>query len=206
MDNSKGQKMSAAIYLVTNHIADNDPLRTALRVGAVELVAADTHTERSVCAARLIALLAVAVYSGLISEKNASIISLELKHFTQSSEDVAESDVRALFIPTLNAHKGHKDTSQHRAVFHSPIEQQSRLLEKSNTENSNKDSRQRAILSFINNRKSAGIKDIASLFPGLSEKTIQRELGSMVAKGMITKRGDKRWSIYMAVGEHMALS
>jgi DeoR/GlpR family transcriptional regulator of sugar metabolism len=64
----------------------------------------------------------------------------------------------------------------------------------------NKNKRQHTILSFINDRKSAAIKDIAALFPDISEKTIQRELGTLVALGKITKRGNKRWSLYMAVG------
>jgi predicted HTH transcriptional regulator len=62
-----------------------------------------------------------------------------------------------------------------------------------------KDSRQEKILSFINERKSAVIKDITALFPEVSEKTIQRELGSLIDTGRITKRGSKRWSMYMAV-------
>jgi hypothetical protein len=63
----------------------------------------------------------------------------------------------------------------------------------------NKSARQDTILSFINERKSAVIKDIISLFPEVSEKTIQRELNALIDSGRITKRGTKRWSIYMAV-------
>ena len=63
----------------------------------------------------------------------------------------------------------------------------------------NKYKRQSEILSFINNKKSVAIKDISALFPDVSEKTIQRELGALVSTGKITKRGSKRWSLYMAV-------
>jgi predicted HTH transcriptional regulator len=62
-----------------------------------------------------------------------------------------------------------------------------------------KNARQDTILSFINDRKSVVIKDIVSLFPDVSEKTIQRELNKLVENGKITKRGSKRWSVYMAV-------
>jgi predicted HTH transcriptional regulator len=70
---------------------------------------------------------------------------------------------------------------------------------KNNINNDQKNKRQSDILSFINQRKSAVIKDIAALFPDVSEKTIQRELGALVDAGKITKRGSKRWSIYLAV-------
>jgi len=65
--------------------------------------------------------------------------------------------------------------------------------------NENKSKRQDAILSFINERKSVGIKDIAALFSDTSEKTIQRELATLVATGKVSKRGEKRWSIYMSI-------
>jgi DeoR/GlpR family transcriptional regulator of sugar metabolism len=65
--------------------------------------------------------------------------------------------------------------------------------------NENKSKRQDAILSLINERKSVGIKDISVLFSDTSEKTIQRELSTLVAAGKITKRGEKRWSVYLSV-------
>ncbi len=62
------------------------------------------------------------------------------------------------------------------------------------------------ILSIIKSKKdtlgfSAGvsIKDIASAFFDCSEKTIQRELNSLVAKGQLKKTGEKRWSRYQIV-------
>ena len=64
---------------------------------------------------------------------------------------------------------------------------------------SEKTDRQAAIVSLINDRKSATIKDIVTLFPDVSEKTVQRELIALVASGSITKRGEKRWSVYMSV-------
>ena len=40
------------------------------------------------------------------------------------------------------------------------------------------------------------IKDVAPLISGCSEKTVQRELGEMVASGILRKIGEKRWSRY----------
>lgn len=46
------------------------------------------------------------------------------------------------------------------------------------------------------NKDGVSIKDISLAFPDYSEKTIQRELNTLVAKGNLTKTGSKRWSRY----------
>lgn len=48
-------------------------------------------------------------------------------------------------------------------------------------------------------KKDLSIKDISTAFTDCSEKTIQRELNSLVSKGQIRKVGSKRWSRYMAI-------
>jgi hypothetical protein len=47
--------------------------------------------------------------------------------------------------------------------------------------------------------KEVSIKDISNSFKDCSEKTIQRELNSLVSKGQIKKIGSKRWSRYMII-------
>jgi len=62
------------------------------------------------------------------------------------------------------------------------------------------------IISLIKDKKDnkfgeqgVSIKDISLAFTDISEKTIQRELNSLVAKGKLKKTGAKRWSRYQAV-------
>ena len=59
------------------------------------------------------------------------------------------------------------------------------------------------ILSLIKDvdttKSGVSIKDISSAFTDCGEKTIQRELNSLVAKGLVHKIGAKRWSRYQAV-------
>ena len=62
-----------------------------------------------------------------------------------------------------------------------------------------KEKRKALILDFIKKTKDANIKDILSipyLSENYSEKTIQRELIDMVAKGTLLKKGERRWSRY----------
>jgi hypothetical protein len=59
-----------------------------------------------------------------------------------------------------------------------------------------KNSRQSIIISLLRRKKEIMIKDVSPLIHGCSEKTIQRELLSMVDKGILRKQGEKRWSRY----------
>ena len=194
MDTSKGQKIVAALYLVTNHLSDNDPLKIALRrhgIGLVDGISTASDSRRS----SIDMLLGAAVIAKIISEKNASIIMLELKHFTERTSAHHEDVVSMLFpvsppVSDISSKRPQVQLSFKETI--SPHSNRESYVGKGN--------RQQTILSFIDDRKAASIKDIAALFTDVSEKTIQRELGTLVASGKISKRGSKRWSVYMAVG------
>jgi hypothetical protein len=203
-DIEKGQKIVAAIYLITNHLSDNDPIRQSLRSLSASFVTS-SPLEQKTTISQIEILLGSAVLAGLISEKNSSIVIYEAKHFY--SDNSAEEVLGSLFGYENSNHlheqsfiKDIKKTSSY-GLIPSPKRPNDSLSYIKNHEKNiiNKDSRQNKILSFINERKSAVIKDIVLLFPEVSEKTIQRELGALIDSGRITKRGSKRWSIYMAV-------
>ena len=53
------------------------------------------------------------------------------------------------------------------------------------------------ILDFVKKGNGVSIKDIARVVRGCSEKTIQRELATLISQGLIERRGERRWSIYL---------
>ena len=59
-----------------------------------------------------------------------------------------------------------------------------------------KNTRQSIIIGVLKRKKEIMIKDVSPLIKGCSEKTIQRELLSMVKSGILKKEGEKRWSKY----------
>lgn len=59
-----------------------------------------------------------------------------------------------------------------------------------------KDRRQDTILSLIKKKKRVTIKEFQGVIKGCSEKTIQRELLTLVARGVLKKEGERRWSTY----------
>lgn len=187
----KGQKIVAALYLVTEHLSDNEPMKVSIRTKALELFG--DQIDRSAPISVLTNLLKSAAIAKIITEHNVTILVRELGFWIQQSADT--TSIAPMFADT--------DTYQSRTKlmsYKSPISDISHTkIQHTEVKQENKNKRQDQILSFINGRKSAVIKDISTLFPDVSEKTIQRELGTLVDTGKITKRGSKRWSIYMAI-------
>lgn len=62
-----------------------------------------------------------------------------------------------------------------------------------------KNNRQDIILSMLSSGVKLTIKDFAKNIKGCSDKTIQRELSSLVSKGVLKKEGERRWSKYFLI-------
>lgn len=57
-------------------------------------------------------------------------------------------------------------------------------------------SRRESIMAVLRSKGPSYIKDISLVVRDVSEKTIQRELSSLVAEGLVTRKGDRRWTTY----------
>jgi len=55
------------------------------------------------------------------------------------------------------------------------------------------------IKTVLEAKPQATIKDIAEVITDVSEKTIQRELNSLIEKGQVVREGERRWSRYSAL-------
>lgn len=207
-DSLKGQKIVAALYLVTGHLSENDPLKAELRRLSVELLNTPSESRKDL-ATRISNVLGAATLASLISEKNSEILNLELRLFSNIEKN-HEEDVQKFFGESSN-HSNSK--AHHPRVNHSRTLSDSYMSDSLSFKPKpkaskyeiifeNKNKRQNQILSFINEKKAVGIKDIATLFSDVSEKTIQRELGALVEQGKISKRGSKRWSVYMSITQN----
>ncbi len=51
-------------------------------------------------------------------------------------------------------------------------------------------------MSIVKEKGNISVKDISDRIKDFSEKTLQRELLKMVAKGVLNKEGERRWSRY----------
>ncbi len=59
-----------------------------------------------------------------------------------------------------------------------------------------KDKRQNIIIALVKKHRTLTIKGFTGVIKDCSEKTIQRELLALVAKGILKKEGERRWSTY----------
>lgn len=57
------------------------------------------------------------------------------------------------------------------------------------------------IKTVLEAKPQATIKDIAEVITDVSEKTIQRELNSLIEKGQVIREGERRWSKYSVSGK-----
>lgn len=55
------------------------------------------------------------------------------------------------------------------------------------------------IKTVLEAKPQATIKDVAEIITDVSEKTIQRELNSLIEKGQVVREGERRWSRYSVV-------
>ncbi|MFA5842009.1 MAG: hypothetical protein WC835_03575 [Candidatus Paceibacterota bacterium] len=106
-------------------------------------------------------------------------------------------------IPRAEEHKGQntiKDNIDTRLSFMPKLKIGSsteiQMVQRNIQSIQTKNKRREGILKILKKKKDVTIKDISETVPGCSEKTIQRELLSMVASGVLKKEGEKRWSRY----------
>lgn len=94
--------------------------------------------------------------------------------------------------PFYKGQKDIKDNQNYSVLNKMPIEK------KSPTEKKVKDksNRQEVITSMLKSGVKLTIKDFTKNIKDCSEKTIQRELLALVAKGVLKKEGERRWSKY----------
>ena len=221
----KTEKIVSVLYVVSKFFPQQDILTESLRKESMGLLSFVNHTVISSSGwsndsldktkqfmVSIISLLGVARLSGFISDMNYNIIIPELQSFVEMIQEKS----------------GENDLSISQDVFMSPVaETESQnsfkskiftqtknqgFLNKRQKENNkghikdNKDTgekrqdRRGLIVDFFKlASKPVSVKDVAFSVKNCSEKTIQRELISMVQEGVLLKEGERRWSRYTLV-------
>ncbi len=203
----KTEKIVQAIYLVTSHLNDTEPLKIELREKSLSLLSYSLalNSENSYERQELVrsflstgveisSLMRVASVSGNISTNNATILSNEIesvashvreKVFPQDSTKglILSKDFFATDIPEFE--KNDKGQNMVNKGLKMAVKQKDR-----------KNSRQHEILDLLKKQSHLTIKDFARVISDCSEKTIQRELIDLVEKGVVVREGERRWSRY----------
>ncbi len=212
----KTQKITQALYLLTDYFEPSEPLRSSIRINANLLLnnastllkndQKDKQNSSHLLMATFLETLAfieIASLINLLSDKNYSILKGEINSMIETLESHKEKAIQLSmeFIETKSLedhkrqsvlYKGHTTVLN---VKDSPLTDKVDKMPKL-IQLENKSKRLDTILAFFKPGKELMIKDITSHFKDVSEKTVQRELLLLVSQKKLNKIGKKRWSKY----------
>ncbi len=206
----KINKLITALYLVTDIIEKNEPIRIKLRTIAVEIISDKTSFSRTIFKDKIYSILTLLDISsaiGLVSEMNFNILKNEFNILLQSLEHAPETkqinhtwleDFLTTSTILPSASTAFVAEAPDPLTRERPI---TPVLRDENTSLLLKKQRREDILKAIrDNGGSATISEVKTRSGGslstYSEKTLQRELVAMVKDNILDKAGEKRWSKY----------
>lgn len=215
----KAERLAKAIHLIAPAFAEAVSLRNridTIAIGLVDAAILPPALARAQLARELLALssvLSIARTGGMLSSMNAELIAREAHILLQ---EVAVYEEPRLFLddaPSLAmiAKRAGKHEVFERTVHQRPRPAaSSRKTTPPHKGHMIKDTmqqphtgikdRQQAILSVVRDKGGkASIKDISTVIRNVSEKTIQRELQSLIESGSVIRTGERRWSIYSLI-------
>ena len=221
---SKAERLVTATHLMTRHIGQKEPLRTSLRQECISLLRLlHVHDERiseDALSERILyieSLLDAAFHSGFISQINYAVVRNEyeaLDKFLRSKQGVfgsTEAVVGDVFfdIPEPKPVEVPKSVPQVSSVQSGTIIIKDKTISKGQTPKKRavpkkksatvakrQNGRRSTILDLLRRQKKVSVRDVAEVITGVSEKTLQRELLSLVEEGIVIKEGERRWSTY----------
>ena len=221
----RAERIAAAIHLLTNHIARDEPVRLKVRSGGADLLgkvlqlrdemratqSVNLHGLQSLIR-ELISLVRILAVSGFVSMQNANIMIEALDelgtYLTASQRSIlAESvslsreelmDIRSTYAQHANrAIKDVKDTTTVKDA--DTTSDKEKVSVNARQTEGQITLRGQSIMDVLRSGGSLGIRDISSNLPEYSEKMIQRELAGLITLGKVRKLGLKRWSKYAIV-------
>ena len=218
----KIQKITAALYRVTDLLSDKEPLKWTLRDKALNLydnlVSIKNTKDKDSLLDNSLKIFAPIVKSlelvsaGVgISNLNFEILKkkyLFLKSFIEGKKTDILYDSKMLLELSSLGKKGlapfatGSENGQNIGVF-GKMEINRPLIARNhmNTQEIDPQSRKGKILNFLKEGRAAkSVNEVAGAFQGgISEKTIQRDLLDLVKMGKISAIGDKRWRKYETI-------
>jgi hypothetical protein len=201
----KSEKLASALYVVTGFIPPEEPVRTRLRVCALNVIgrSADQSTlggagVESFAAAciEIGTILETAKSGGLVSAMNAELIHSEyvsLASFVREHEERISE--RGLHVQKALAETA-RPASLKGHYSNKSFPKTSNKIVSKNKGHKEVSDRTASILDLLKSKEKISIKDAVESINGVSEKTLQRELLSLVKNGTLIKEGERRWSTY----------
>ncbi|MBV9349232.1 MAG: hypothetical protein JO026_00610 [Patescibacteria group bacterium] len=209
----KSERLASALYVITGFMPSEEPVRTRLRVCALELITRsaspfelkETGKERfEARCAEIITILQTAHHAGLISGMNAKLISDEyasLAAFVRAHLEKISERGYDLKKSTVSDPKTISTPIRHNGLG---LLQRGSNAQRTETKGMNSDFnyRKKIILDTLNKKPNISLRDVMSFIPDVSGKTVQRDLLALVSEGVLVKKGDRRWTTYSKAPSH----
>ncbi|HVV38708.1 MAG TPA: hypothetical protein VHD31_00045 [Candidatus Paceibacterota bacterium] len=156
----------------------------------------------------LLSMVRLSATKGYIRKENTLILVEEYETIARkvaaqnrpspfvSSQDFAveiEGSRQTLEVPAANVFT--KSTES--ATQHTIKDKNKGHIKDNDARSKGQQNRTALILDFVKKNKGVSIKEIAHVVRGCSEKTIQRELSILITQGLVERRGERRWSVYL---------
>jgi hypothetical protein len=222
---TKSNKLVTALFMVTDIIDKDEPLRNKLRTLGTEIISDiyQNPTQAGVKISQTMSFLDIALAINLVSQMNHSILSKEfikLRESIDNNSQISPSWLEEFLVnPPAEKSSGFKiippigHTSRTSNVGtrigvqkgHTLLKAIKDISDKNSTKNKEaygelKKRRRQDIINVLKTDikvKSKGHEGQFLALASCSEKTLQRELVSMLKDRVLKKVGEKRWSRYI---------
>jgi hypothetical protein len=145
-------------------------------------------------------LIGILVVKNLLAEQNAAMLTHAYDRLlTELVRLFPPKELNKLEIELQSQPKEDSTTRESvRIPSHRPIPGAPKMpsMKTQHERQELKDNRKGQIMVLIRRSGGVGIKEVAKEFPGVSEKTIQRELNTLILEGAVSREGERRWSVY----------
>lgn len=222
----RAYRLVAAVFAVCSVIDESDELKIKIKDLSLALISDSVNLkdmelpnankfigEVEKKSILLMSMLDIASITGSVSEMNGGILKeefsaflVELQKFSGQFKNEKENSIKSILSSNIDYYynsdrKFNNQLQISDSVGTSTKTSQIALNSSKNGVNGHKrkDTRRTTILDFIKGHNNVSIKDIVPNIVGCSEKTIQRELISLIGEGLIKKEGERRWSRYSVV-------
>ncbi len=208
----KAERLAKALQMIAPAFRHSPALRDRVDHIAVDLIDAaiegpgDARVALSAQILALSSMLEMARVGGILSPMNSEIISREAKSLLQEIAAYEDPRIELGDVPSLpllqksatgNRVAHPKEEKIGAAIFTAVVQGaddfKGQVEVKDRRTNT---SRREQILSMLGDKKEISIKDISLMMQGISEKTVQRELQSLVQEGVLDQKGTRRWTTY----------
>ncbi|OHA25263.1 MAG: hypothetical protein A3D52_00375 [Candidatus Taylorbacteria bacterium RIFCSPHIGHO2_02_FULL_44_36] len=203
----KAERLVSALYMVTDLINTNDPIKWQMRkLGVVLLTeigklleSPPSERKKIINSAReataeILSLLEVVANAGLISRMNYSLLKKEFTNTPLLLERVGKADSPKSIGQIQRYSIGHS-IGQAKIIkdkkYLSSIGQNLVIQNKVK-----KEARKSQITKVFASGKVLSLSDLSEMFRDFGSKMIQRDLLDLVKSGVLNKIGNKRWSRY----------